>query len=103
MSLKLARFSQEVDVATGNMAVAYFAVFQSDDGRELKLPISQEASQTIISFFADPSAPAAKPEAPEEIPEPEAPEETEGATTFGEEDDYQVEEPPGSEEEVPSL
>lgn len=53
MAVTLARFSQEVDVATGSLDVTYFAIFHSDDGRELKLPITQEASQAIIAFFAD--------------------------------------------------
>lgn len=53
MAVTLARFSQEVDVATGSLDVSYFAIFHSDDGRELKLPITQEASQAIIAFFAD--------------------------------------------------
>jgi ATP phosphoribosyltransferase regulatory subunit HisZ len=53
MGLMLTRFGQEVDVATGSLDVAYFAVFRTSDGRELKLPISEEASRTLIGFFAD--------------------------------------------------
>lgn len=54
MSLKLTRFSQEVDLESGSLEVAYFAVFQQEEsGRELRLPISQSASQAIIAFVAD--------------------------------------------------
>jgi len=101
MSLKLTRFSQEVDVESDALAVSYFAIFQKDDGQELRLPISQEASQAIIAFVAD------KTEKRAEVSE----EEKQDATVFGaeepqpeEEELYEDEEyTPDSEEAVPSL
>lgn len=106
MSITLARFSQEVDVATGSMAVSYFAVFQSSDGRELKLPISEIASQELITFMADkPEKSAAAPTVEDEIHdemvgEEYSEEDQQYATTF---EDHQDESPPESEDEVPSL
>ena len=113
MSITLARFSQEVDVATGSMAVTYFAVFRSDDGRELKLPISQQASQELITFMADKPKVASSVEdelqqgAGDQMVDEE---DRQHATTFGDDEpseerpeEMYEEEQPESEEEVPSL
>jgi hypothetical protein len=107
MSLTLSRFSQEVDVGSDDMAVAYFAIFKSEDGRELKLPISQEASQTIITFFADKTKVAKPVEGMQYDTVVAREDHPREATTFG--DDEQAEEPQDeegmydSEEQVPSL
>lgn len=114
MSITLARFSQEVDVATGSMDVTYFAVFRSDDGRELKLPISQAASQELISFMADKPKVASSVQddlRQDSVGQMIGEEDQQFATTFGDDDDVQEdhqdeeyeEESPESEEEVPSL
>lgn len=113
MSLKLTRFSQECDVESDAMQVSYFAIFQKDDGQELKLPISAEASQAIIAFVADKNekkagAASIEDELRESSEEEVAVEEDrQFATTFGGEDDEQAEDPeddsPESEEQVPSV
>jgi hypothetical protein len=111
MSITLTRFSQEVDVATGSMDVTYFAVFRAVDGRELKLPISQQASQELISFMADKPAKVssvADDLRQESVDEMVSEEDRQFATTFGDEDppvdEYADEDDsPISEEEVPSL
>lgn len=108
MSITLARFSQEVDVANGSMAVSYFAVFRSSDGRELKLPISQTASQELISFMADKQEKTAGEEPQDEML---GEEELQNATTFGNDEpqdegpqeEMYEDESPDSEEEVPSV
>lgn len=108
MSLTLVKFGQEVDVATGSLDVAYFAVFQAANGLTLKLPLSEEASQTLIGFYATATSPQEKV-ATEEPQEEMLPEEDQSeATTFGPMDDDQdeaerYEDQPDSEEEIPSL
>lgn len=114
MAVTLTRFSQEVDVATGSLDVTYFAIFASDDGRELKLPITPEASQAIIAFFADKKQKQAGSVMDEVVSSTQEEmvqeEDLQAATTFGgdvddedlggpEEDD----DVPDSEESVPSL
>lgn len=105
MALTLSRFSQEVDVISGSLDVSYFAIFKSDDGRELKLPISANASQTIISFFADKKGqpPESLDKQSEEVEEeePSSQEIEQQATVFGG-DDYPLD-APDSEDQVPSL
>lgn len=54
MSLTLTKFTQEVDIGSG-LDVTYFAVFKATDGRELRLPISKDASEALIKFMADSS------------------------------------------------
>jgi len=109
MSLTLSRFSQEVDVASGNLDVKFFAVFKADDGRELKLPISPEASQTLIGFFADKAPPMEKEaetweEREEQLNSLPGEEELQDATEFGsEEEQPEDDDVPDSEESVPSL
>jgi hypothetical protein len=100
MSLMLTRFSQEVDVGSGSLDVTFFAIFKSEDGREMKMPISEEASRAIIAFFAD--TPVKETHT---APAPEA-----DATVFESEDhqdeSYQTDEGEGlidNEEDVPSL
>lgn len=107
MSLTLTRFSQEVDVGSGSLDVTYFALFRSDDGRELKMPISQEASQTIIAFFADKTEKKAEVRDPDEEQVPysaDLDDDIAGAAVFGGEEDQEPEdESYQSEEQVPSL
>lgn len=111
MAVTLTRFSQEVDVASGSLDVAYFAIFSSDDGRELKLPITPEASQAIIAFFADKKKQASsvmddiRADSENELI---AEEDRQAATTFGgdveeEEEQYEEDDVPDSEESVPSV
>ena len=112
MSLTLVKFGQEVDVATGSLDVAYFAIFQAANGLTLKLPLSEEASQTLIGFYATAKSPQEKV-AMEELQEEMVSEEDQSAATaFGPIEDESVEEPveeeqyedqPNSEEEIPSL
>jgi len=108
MSITLTRFAQEVDVATGSLAVTYFAIFKSDDGRELKLPISEAASQTLVSFYADKSPPIEKAaetweEREDQLNSLPTEEELQDATEFGNEEAQYEDDAPDSEESVPSL
>lgn len=104
MAVTLARFSQEVDVATGSLDVSYFAIFHSDDGRELKLPITQEASQAIIAFFADKKKQAGsvmdevRSSTENEFVEEE---DRQAVTTFGGDDEVEDEEEPDEDDDVP--
>lgn len=105
MAVTLARFSQEVDVATGSLDVTYFAIFHSDDGRELKLPITQEASQAIIAFFADKKQKQAgsvmdevRSSTGNEFMEEE---DRQAVTTFGGDDEVEDDEEPDEDDDVP--
>lgn len=119
MSLTLKSFGQEVNMEDGG-DVSYFAIFRADDGRELRLPIPQEASQVLIDFaFGAKKAVEAHEEVTsilKEAREQEVAEEedlqAQGASVFGEDEEPQeeqeyAEEPdddtPASEEEVQSL
>lgn len=108
MKLTLKSFSQEVVLANKD-EVKYYAHFLREDGKELKLPITKEGSETLIRFTWD----RPEPEKTAEAEEPER-EEAADATEFGgdevpeEEPAEDVQEPeeeslPESEEEVPSL
>jgi len=110
MSLMLKRFSQECDVESESLAVSYFAIFQKENGQELRLPISAEASQAIIAFVADKSG-VKEASVEEELldsteQEMADEEDRKNATTFGEDDpqdEPEEEYEPESEEQVPSL
>lgn len=115
MGLTLTRFGQEVDVATGTLDVAFFAIFQTEDGRELKLPISENASQVLIGFFAD--AKEKQAEVPAELrlsAEEGLDDDRRLATTFSlstpedplveyEEETEETDDAPDSEDDVPTL
>ena len=107
--MKLTRFSQEVDVSSGSLDdVLFFAVFQSDDGRELKLPISKEASEAIIVFIGSkPEKKQAPVTEPLHNEEPPSDEDRGLATIFDENDPQYVDPNPepelDSEGKVPSV
>jgi len=108
MSLTLVKFGQEVDVATGSLDVAYFAIFQAANGLTLKLPLSEEASQTLIGFYATARSSNEKVsgitlQGPTE--EMVTEDLLQQAKVFGDEEDEeeQFEDQPDSEEEIPSL
>lgn len=116
MSLTLTKFTQEVDIGSG-LDVTYFAVFKAVDGRELRLPITKDASEALIKFMADSSP---EPEDAGSIMKRASEDEMVGeedqqfGSEFGgdfqsgfvepdEDEAYEDSEVPESEEEVPSL
>jgi hypothetical protein len=114
-TLTLKRFSQDVDLANPKQ-VLYFLVLQNETGKEIRVPSSKEAVETLMAHLYGSSEKTSEVEEPvkeaqseeEEIP-PEEEHPTEDhdpdATFYGDDDNGMEDQSPGysSEEDVPSL